>query len=55
MMAAWVLPNRMWAAENKAYYLQFVDAYGKYSLVDFYVMTLMLCAFHFDMQVSVLS
>ncbi len=29
-----------------------MDAYGKYSLVDFYVMTLMLCAFHFDMQLA---
>ena len=52
MMCAWVLPDRLWCQTDKAYYLQFVDAYGKYSLVDFYVMTLMLCAFHFDMQLA---
>jgi hypothetical protein len=35
--------------------IRFVDAYGKYSLVDFYVMVLMICAFYFDMPLTVPS
>ncbi len=32
--------------------LKFVDAYGKWSLIDFFVMCMFLCAFYFDLRLS---
>ncbi len=52
MLAAWVLPSHIFNKAQRGHLLKFVDAYGKWSLVDFFVMCLFLCAFHFDLQLS---
>lgn len=52
MLAAWLLPSSIFPKTQRGQFLKFVDAYGKWSLVDFFVMCLFLCAFHFDLQLS---
>jgi len=52
MGASWILPPKSLSVDKRYAMLRFVDAYGKYSLVDFYVMVLMLCAFFFEMHLG---
>ena len=52
MAASWFLPSKLLSVGTRYAILRFVDAYGKYSLVDFYVMVLMICAFYFDMPLT---
>eukprot|EP00605_Chrysophyceae_sp_TOSAG23-4_P001054 GSChrysophyteH1.ASY1.ANO1.1159.1 assembled CDS len=49
MLASWTVPVGYISKSCRNFMLRFLDAYGKYSLLDFYVMILMLCAFHFEM------
>ena len=48
---SWVMPVGLISKACRNFMLRFLDAYGKYSLLDFYVMILMLCAFHFEMYI----
>lgn len=52
MMAALVLPPSLLSGQTRGTLLKFVDAYGKWSLVDFFVMCMFLCAFYFDMRLG---
>ena len=47
MLASWVLPPRVLPLRPRETILRVVDALGKWSLIDSYVMTLMLVAFRY--------
>lgn len=52
MLCSWVLPPEKLSNQTRYSMLQFVDAYGKYSLLDFMVMILMLVAFAFNLRLG---
>eukprot|EP01039_Chlorochromonas_danica_P003589 gene3589-3930_t len=51
MLIAWILPPAVLSVSSRETVLIVLDALGKWSLVDFFVMVLMLAAFYFDMFV----
>ncbi|KAH3756969.1 Paraquat-inducible protein A [Pelomyxa schiedti] len=46
MFAAWVAPVKIVSVKSREYLLMFLDAFGKWSMLDSYVMVMMLVAFH---------
>jgi len=52
MLTSWIVPVGYISKECRGWMLQFLDAYGKYSLMDFYVMILMMCSFHFSIYLA---
>ena len=52
MLTSWVIPVGYISKECRGWMLRFLDAYGKYSLMDFYVMILMMCSFHFSIYLA---
>eukprot|EP01105_Mastigella_eilhardi_P004641 TRINITY_DN161_c0_g1_i1.p1 TRINITY_DN161_c0_g1~~TRINITY_DN161_c0_g1_i1.p1 ORF type:complete len:1006 (-),score=278.27 TRINITY_DN161_c0_g1_i1:44-3061(-) len=46
MLFAWIVPRRILPIKYREYSLMLLDALGKWSLLDSYVMVLMLVAFH---------
>mmetsp|Transcript_10112 Transcript_10112/g.19792 ORF Transcript_10112/g.19792 Transcript_10112/m.19792 type:complete len:2068 (+) Transcript_10112:36-6239(+) len=50
MMAAWIFPLAWLKPERRETLLIALDALGKWSLIDTYILCLMLVAFHFDIE-----
>jgi len=50
MLFCWVVPVRYLTVKHREYMLMFLDALGKWSLIDSFVLTLMMVAFHFDLS-----
>jgi len=55
MVFAWSLPPRYLSIERRGRLLRFLDALGKWSLLDSYIMIMMLVAFHFHVEFPVQS
>jgi hypothetical protein len=51
MLASWIVPPGWLTKERRESMLVVLDMLGKWSLVDFFVMVLMLCAFYFELVV----
>jgi len=49
MFISWVVPTQILLPSRREKVIMFLDALGKWSLIDAYVLTLMLVAFRFDM------
>lgn len=52
MFFAWVMPPKLLAIESRENVLVTLDVLGKWSLIDFFVMILMLCAFYFNIYIG---
>jgi len=52
MMFAWMAPVEMCSSEKRETLLMWLDALGKYSLVDAYVLVMMMVAFRFHIDLS---
>lgn len=52
MLVAWVAPLKFLTVGRRETVLIVLDALGKWSLIDFFVMVLMLCAFYIQLQVG---
>ena len=52
LLFAWVAPHRQLSVQRRYAGLKFVDLWGKFSLLDFYVMALFMVAFHLKMQIA---
>ena len=52
MLVSWVLPPRLMPVPVRETVLVVLDALGKWSLIDFYVMVLMLCAFYYNIYIG---
>ena len=50
MIISFVLPTSLYSERKRAKILRILDATGKWSILDSYVMTLMLVAFHFHIE-----
>ncbi|EAX89982.1 hypothetical protein TVAG_124530 [Trichomonas vaginalis G3] len=55
MLGCWCLPSPAMKPERREKWLRFLDALGKWSLVDSFVMVLMLIAFNFDLYFPIIS
>lgn len=55
MLMVWILPGPIMHAKRRETFLKFLDALGKWSLVDSFVMVLMLIAFNFDVYFPIVS
>jgi hypothetical protein len=51
MLSAWLLPPTVLSIDRREFILKMLDALGKWSLIDFFVMVLFLCAFHFQINI----
>ena len=47
----WIRPEVSLSRNRRQKILSFLDAYGKYSLVDSFVLVLMLVSFHFELNI----
>lgn len=52
MLACWLMPTRKLSIKNRLRVLEWLDALGKWSLVDAFVMVLFMVAFEFDLSVA---
>jgi len=52
MLACWFMPTRRLSIKNRQRVLEWLDALGKWSLVDAFVMVLFMVAFEFDLSVA---
>lgn len=52
MLLSWILPPGLLSLERRETFLVVLDALGKWSLVDFFVMVLFLCAFYMDLVLA---
>jgi len=50
MLACWVLPPQVLSIPRRQKLLDFLDAYGKWSLIDTFVLVLFMVAFRFDLS-----
>lgn len=55
MLTVWILPGPIMNAKRRETWLKVLDALGKWSLVDSFVMILMLIAFNFDVYFPIIS
>ena len=55
MLISFVLPTSLYNERKRANILRILDATGKWSILDSYVMTLMLVAFHFHIEFPVVA
>ena len=55
MIISFVLPTSIYSESKRAKILRILDATGKWSILDSYVMTLMLVAFHFHIEFPVVE
>ena len=55
MIMSFVLPTSLYSESKRANILRILDATGKWSILDSYVMTLMLVAFHFHIAFPVVE
>jgi len=49
MLFCWLIPVKYLTVKRREYLLMVLDALGKWSLIDSFVLTLMMVAFHFDL------
>jgi len=52
MLFAWLFPVSLLSVKTRENYLVFVDMFGKWSLIDFFVMMMMMCAFVFNLALA---
>lgn len=52
MLTAWLAPPAILTIERRESVLTVLDVLGKWSLIDFFVMILMLCAFYFNIYLA---
>lgn len=52
MLLAWLVPPKLVTIGSRETILVVLDALGKWSLIDFFVMVLMLCAFFFNIYIA---
>jgi hypothetical protein len=52
MLACWVCPSGVLSTSRREQMLKMMDALGKWSLIDFFVMVMMMCAFKFNMALG---
>jgi hypothetical protein len=52
MLVAWVAPPKLVSVGRRETILVTLDVLGKWSLIDFFVMILMLCAFYFNIYIG---
>jgi len=52
MLTAWLAPPKLLSIERRETVLTVLDVLGKWSLIDFFVMILMLCAFYFNIYIG---
>lgn len=52
MLFAWLLPPRVLGIRGRERFLQVLDALGKWSLIDSYVLAMMIVAFHFNVPLE---
>lgn len=52
MLLAWVAPPKLLSVARRETILVTLDVLGKWSLIDFFVMILMLCAFYFNIYIG---
>ncbi|KAL6068024.1 LBP/BPI/CETP family, carboxy-terminal domain protein [Balamuthia mandrillaris] len=53
ILVCWLLPLRLLATRRREMLLMVVDALGKWSLIDAYVLTLMMVAFYIDVDLPI--
>ena len=49
MFVCWLSPTGLLSVKRRESILQFMDMMGKWSLIDFFVMTMFMCAFYFEL------
>ena len=49
MFVCWLSPTGVLSVKRRESILQFMDMMGKWSLIDFFVMTMFMCAFYFEL------
>lgn len=52
MLTVWVFPPKLLSIDRRETVLIVLDALGKWSLIDFFVMVLMLCAFYLQLFIA---
>ncbi len=52
MLCSFLLPPSILTVSRREYFLRFLDAYGKWSLIDVFVMVLFTCAFHLHLALA---
>ena len=52
MLCSFLLPLSILSVSRREYFLRFLDAYGKWSLIDVFVMVMFTCAFHLHLALA---
>lgn len=52
MLCSFLLPPSILTVSRREYFLRFLDAYGKWSLIDVFVMVMFTCAFHLHLALA---
>jgi len=55
MILCWFLPKKIFSEKARGSMLEWLDILGKWSLLDTYVMIMMLVAFHFNIQFPIVN
>jgi len=55
MILCWFLPKKLFSEKARGSMLEWLDILGKWSLLDTYVMIMMLVAFHFNIQFPIVN
>jgi len=55
MILCWFLPKKIFSEKSRGSMLEWLDILGKWSLLDTYVMIMMLVAFHFNIQFPIVN
>jgi len=55
MIVAWFLPKKIFCEKSRGTLFEWLDILGKWSLLDSYVMIMMLVAFHFDIPFPIVN
>jgi len=55
MILAWFLPKKIFSEKSRGSLLEWLDILGKWSLLDTYIMIMMLVAFHFNIQFPIVN
>jgi len=55
MILCWFLPKKIFSEKSRGTMLEWLDILGKWSLLDTYVMIMMLVAFHFNIQFPIVN
>jgi len=55
MILCWFLPTKIFSVKSRGLMLEWLDILGKWSLLDTYVMIMMLVAFHFNIEFPIVN